>query len=508
MKRKILTILFFLAIFLLLLASFSLNWTGDNFGGVGFDEIMFHLHMPMKGVNQSYVQSYVQKALLPAIGIVIEIIFAILLIKAFLGTKLKAKMEKSRRIRFIACIAIILIWTGAVSFRAQNWFSFFDYVKSIVQKSNLIEEEYVSPKKVAMSFPEKKRNLIYLYIESGETSAQDVANGGIMNVNYIPELTEIAKNNISFSHSELLEGAAVAPLCGWTIAGMVAETAGVPMKLYSTHTSKVNNSMNQYATFMPGVTSLGEILEKEGYHNYFMAGSDFDFGGRYDYTTQHGHYEIFDYNVAIEKGIIPKGYYVWWGFEDKYLFKWAKEEISRIAELEEPFNFSLLTVDTHSQDGYVCDLCKNEYGDQYGNVWRCASRQIAEFVEWCQAQPFYENTTIILCGDHCSMDRDFYGDKKYSTYAGESNRKVYNAILNSMAEPVKETGRMFTTMDMFPTTLAALGVEIEGNRLGLGVNLFSDEQTLSEKYGYDYLFAELSKMSSFYNRELMYPPRE
>lgn len=182
----------------------------------------------------------------------------------------------------------------------------------------------------------------------------------------------------------------LAPLCGWTIAGMVAEAAGVPMKLYSTHNSKTNNSMNQYKTFMPGLISLGEILEEQGYHNYFMAGSDFDFGGRYDYCTQYGNYEIFDYNVAIKKEIIPFGYYVWWGFEDQILFRWAKEELTKIAEKDEPFNFSLLTVDTHCQDGYVCDLCGNEYADQYANVWRCASKQIDEFLTWCKEQPFYD----------------------------------------------------------------------------------------------------------------------
>jgi phosphoglycerol transferase len=42
-------------------------------------------------------------------------------------------------------------------------------------------------------------------------------------------------------------------------------------------------------------------------------------------------------------------------------------------------------------------------------------------------------------------------------------------------------------MDMFPTTLAALGVEIEGDKLGIGVNLFSDKQTLAEKYGIETL---------------------
>ena len=339
MKRRILTILFFIALFLLLLASFSLNWTGDNFGGVGYDEIMFHLNMPLKGTGQSFIGSYIKKALFPAAGIVIELLIGVALVKAFLGESAKEKLSKIRKYNMVAGVLVIVIWTGAVSFRAQRWFGFFDYMKSIVQRSEFIEQEYVSPKNVAITFPEQKRNLIYIFVESGETSTQDAANGGLLNTNYIPELTEIAKNNISFSQSDLLEGAAVAPLCGWTIAGMVAETAGVPMKLYSVHTPKTNNSMNQYASFMPGLTSLGQILEEQGYKNYFMAGSDFDFGGRYNYCTQHGNYEILDYNVAKQTGVIPENYQVWWGFEDQKLFAWAKEELMEISQNEEPFKF-------------------------------------------------------------------------------------------------------------------------------------------------------------------------
>lgn len=40
-------------------------------------------------------------------------------------------------------------------------------------------------------------------------------------------------------------------------------------------------------------------------------------------------------------------------------------------------------------------------------------------------------------------------------------------------------------MDLFPTMLASLGVQIEGNRLGLGTNLFSDKKTLMKELGGD-----------------------
>ena len=64
--------------------------------------------------------------------------------------------------------------------------------------------------------------------------------------------------------------------------------------------------------------------------------------------------------------------------------------------------------------------------------------------------------------------------------------------------------RKFSTMDMFPTILDSIGIKIEGNRLGLGTNLFSEEKTLAELYGYDYLFQELKKKSNFYNKKLLF----
>ena len=59
--------------------------------------------------------------------------------------------------------------------------------------------------------------------------------------------------------------------------------------------------------------------------------------------------------------------------------------------------------------------------------------------------------------------------------------------------PVNSVNREFNTMDMFPTTLASLGVNIEGNYLGLGVNLFSDQPTISEQYGRDMVNKELQR---------------
>ena len=76
------------------------------------------------------------------------------------------------------------------------------------------------------------------------------------------------------------------------------------------------------------------------------------------------------------------------------------------------------------------------------------------------------------------MDADFCKavDKAY-------DRRVYMSIINGAATPENDVMRQYSTLDLFPTTLAAMGVEIEGDRLGLGTNLYSSKPTLLEEYG-------------------------
>ena len=66
---------------------------------------------------------------------------------------------------------------------------------------NFYEKEYVNPAKVKMTFPKEKKNLIYIFMESMESSYADKEDGGTMDDNYIPNLTKLAKENINFSRA-------------------------------------------------------------------------------------------------------------------------------------------------------------------------------------------------------------------------------------------------------------------------------------------------------------------
>ena len=226
-----------------------------------------------------------------------------------------------------------------------------------------------------------------------------------------------------------------------------------------------------------------------------MVGSDVRFGGRKVYFEQHDMDEIYDIYTARKDGIIPNNYFVWWGMEDLHLFRYAKEKVAELAQRAEPFAFTMLTVDTHHVGGYQCELCEeSNSGESYDQSISCSSRQVAEFVKWIQTQPFYENTSIIIVGDHESMDNGYFQRMVEEDY----QRLLYNCFINTPVEAKKATNRHFAAVDLFPTTLAAIGCTIDGERLGLGTNLFSGVKTLTELHGFERFNEELAKASTYY----------
>ena len=378
---------------------------------------------------------------------------------------------------------------------ANNKTNLSKYIEDQYSNSIIIEKEYIDVSDTKLEFPEKKRNLIYIYLESMEATFFSKENGGAYDESIIPELEQIATDNTSFSGSDKFAGLYSLPGSGWTVGAIVAQSTGLPLKLPID-----GNSYGEYDSFLPGATSIGQILQKQGYNQMLMIGSKAEFGGRKNFYKQHGEYQIFDFNTAVEEGKKQKEDFVFWGFPDRDLFEYAKEKLTILSQEEQPFNFTMLTVDTHHIDGYPCEDCEKRFDLQYYNVIACSSKKVAEFVEWVQEQDFYDNTTIVICGDHPSMQPHTFDEIVNNGY----NRTVYNAIINSAVETANKKDKYCSTMDMFPTTLASLGVKIDGDRLGLGTNLFSDKETLMAKYDLDYLSEELFKNSTFYNIKFVY----
>ncbi|MEG0720834.1 MAG: LTA synthase family protein [Lachnospiraceae bacterium] len=466
---------------LMVLLSNAAAWVVDTWGLLSMDEIIFHLKVPLEGTSSDVIWDFVERCIPPT---VLLLLFIMVVLSAIHSDR------KHQSIFLLVISAVSAVFLGISLSQVWQELDIGKYMKEQTQVSPFIDKNYQDPRKVAISFPEQKRNLIYIYLESMESTYVDEIEGGAYEDNYIPELTQLAQENIQFSNGEAMGGGYAATGATWTMGGMFAQNAGLPLKLEID-----GNEMSSQDIFMPDIVGLGDILEEQGYKQVLMLGSDAVFGGRKNYFEHHGNYEMWDLYTAKELGKIPPDYVQWWGYEDAKLFPYAQEKLTELAANDEPFNFTMLTADTHFEDGYVCPQCQDKFpGNQYANVMACSSHQVAEFIAWIQQQPFYENTTIVISGDHLTMDSDFCED-----IGKDYERTVYNAFINSAVSTEHTKNREFTTMDMFPSTLASMGVDIEGNRLALGTNLFSEEKTLTEEVGIQKENRELNKKSLFYN---------
>lgn len=475
------TIVLLLIMFLISSVGFALmytsRWALGYFGLSCFEQVVFHMKVPLEGANTEFLGHWLKKCVLR--GVFLGVIFA-----------LPCHFTTYRALYPIIVIGLFIVCIAYGMVKAK----IAGYIADFFRKTDLYEKYYADGKAVAVTFPEKKRNLILLYVESMETTYTSKENGGNYHADLLKEITDLAKEHLNFSHQEALGGAHCISGTGWTTGGLVSQSAGIPLCIPFSLPN-----FSEKTEFMPGSYSLGDILKDAGYEQEYLIGSDAVFGGRKFFYDKHGAYHIFDLDEAKRLGKIPQDYHEFWGYEDEKLFTFAKEEATKLSQTGKPFNLTILTVDTHHPDGYVDQDYKNEYPEQLSNIIRGNARRVGDFVAWLKEQPFYEDTTIVIAGDHLSMAEEYIRD----TYDNHYNRTMLNVFINAVPQPGQTKNRQFTGFDMYPTIISALGAKIPGDRLGLGVDLFSDTKTIAEEHTVEWLNKEIRKQSRYYKQYIV-----
>ncbi len=482
-QKKIYTALNIVSVVLTALGTAAFTgtlWGQDQFEGVEPDQMIINLFSPTEGTNPEVMESLWK-------GPVLQTVTVTFFFALFALSRRVLKMKRTEKEicifpivlrRVISGVLSLAIFIGGVAFGVKE-FQLQQLYSMYTTESDFIEVNFADPREVKLQFPDKKRNLIHIYLESMENTFLSKKQGGYLQENLMKPLTDLAKEGISFSHRKKgFGGPVIATGSTWSVASMINMHSGLPMKVPTG-----GNDYGSQDNFLPGAVMLGDILESQGYEQSLMFGASAKFGGLNFMYESHGDYNILDYDGVKEKGWIPEDYKVWWGYEDDKLYEFAKRELTRLHETGKPFNFVMETADTHCQDGYVGPNTPTPRDSQYANVIAYSASEVTKFVRWIQKQPFYENTTIVLIGDHLSMDKKFFKDMDENYL-----RTTFNLILNPAGDlldiPKSRTqNRWYFNGDMFPTILASIGVKIEGEKLGLGTNLFSGEPTLFEMHG-------------------------
>ena len=387
-KRYVVIIISVILILLTCLFFFSGFYLQSNFANVSFEQILFNLAQPLGNADKKIVMKGIFWC------VVLPIISTVLLFWGLYKTVFTTQNNK----KILISTIIVVLCFSLSSFYLFKASKIGPYLTAQQGSGTIYQDYYVDPKTVHFSFPEQKRNLIYIYMESMEQTYDDINNGGDFEKSLIPNLSRLRKEGINFgAGSSFMASGAM----GWTMGSLVAQTAGINIKSF-----RAQDDFDPNATVIPGAYALGNILEDNGYTNMFLLGSDANYSSRSTYFKSHGDYDIKDVYWAKNHGLISQEYWENWGFEDKKLFDYAKNILSDLKN-KQPFNLTILTADTHFYDGYLCPDCEQTEDSQYSNVIRCSDKRVYSFVKWCETQEWYPNTTIILVGDHLTMDDEW-----------------------------------------------------------------------------------------------------
>ncbi len=464
------------------------------FPGLDVDQLFFTLFAPAIGMsNAIFNASIIMLILFPTIAVVLNLIFHKLGLKIAFHFSIKVQEVLPITIRkklipslILAAFALLVVFIR---------FPIIEFIKrELAPYSSFYETYYIDPKGVNFKFPEKKKNLIFIYVESME--AEGVGNI-LKGVDLIPELGKLAKENLSFSHNDGIGGPLQVPGTNNSISSCCNTHVGLPLIMW------VYGDFNRYSNkLFSGAYGLGNILSNGGgYITSYVVGSVKGSFGMDTFFESHG-FPLKGLEYWYQIGKVPNDYYVQFGVEDKKLVEYAKEEILTLAKQNKPFAFSMFFEDTHFPNGYVCEECEKKHVRSIHNVYECTSRRVGRFVQWIKEQAFYEDTLIVILGDHLYSGDDLYGDERSGLYLNH-NRHAYNVFINTKDYSKFSKNRSYCTFDYFPTIIDLLDIEYDAPGLGIGRSLVKGGKTLLEELGEEKMASEMVKKNKLYRKLLV-----
>lgn len=466
-----LTATILLAFFVIDLRS-SLLWAAKTFPVTDANAVILTLEMPFDTFAYSMVRKYL------ASTIPYSLITAILL------TVLLYTLLSSFKRRLLP-ITIYFMATVGMFIHDIPIMDYIYILNGEAEKAStyspFFEQNYIHPDSVKITPPDQKRNLILIYLESMENSFSELG--------LTPEITELAKENINFGKTgDHIGGGYDAIGSNHTFGATATRTMGVPLvTLY--------NTTPAYKRYK----SLYKILDEQKYHQIFFQGNFGLFEQFEDFFIEQSVKEIYGPDDLIERLNLNREEIIqrhgMKTVQDKDAFIFAEQILDTISE---PFTLTFFTIDTHSPNGiYDPDCIKASDESKEDEILkataRCVSMHLGKFLDFVKTKPYYQNTSIIITGDHL-----FMGDR---VVKNNPDRKWIDIFINAAKTPSKGEKRLFTDIDMNPTILSAMGFSIEGDRLGLGTDLFSEKNTLFEDLGADSLNKEIKKLAGHYSYE-------
>lgn len=484
--KKLLYVPLKLFVYFLLASSLSLLfWIERNFGIPSVDQLLYHVihagRMPFTA-DQQLVRSFAAWVIAAPLLAAMVLAWA----DAGLSRRLQKKPADGNSVWRHAWRWRVPTLLAATASFLMSEVSAFSYLADQRSGSDYFADHYIPPATVTVA-PQQPKNLVLIYLESMETTYSDAELFGRDLVGPLNELP-----GMSFTDFQQVPGT------GWTMGGIVGSQCGVPLKnvFLSTRDWKaygpsygINEIGGMLARFLPGAICLSDILQRHGYTNVFVGGASLDFAGKGTFLRNHAYTEVYGREELLAEGVEPilNGS----GFYDDAVFAFAKEKLQQLRATNQPFNLTLLTMDTHGPDGFLSETCTAQGASEFVDIVACTAAQAAEFVRFIIDNGYLTDTRVVILGDHLAMRNPLTG-----TLEQASQRAIFNRFIGD-ALPAKNR-ETIVHFDLMPTILDFIGLHIDGGQLGLGHTAIGPLPAAAPADRLAQLQAELPKRSRAY----------
>jgi phosphoglycerol transferase len=283
------------------------------------------------------------------------------------------------------------------------------------------------------------KNLLLIYLEGLENIYTDES----LFPGLTPNLARLSKQGQRLSNVSQTLGT------GWTIAGISASHCGTPLLYYA----EVNGNEVDFSNFLANVRCTGDLLKAAGYQQTYMGGADIAFANKGTFLSRHGYDRVLGRNELGPLLADPEKM-GGWGLYDEDLLQLAVTEFDRLAQQQQPFALTLLTVDTHHPVGEPSPSC-TPYGEIDNSILHavhCSDQLIGKFMDSIQAHPAYADTVVILMSDHLGMR-----NAAFELFPPDYPRKLFFLALNH-ERPILEPDEV-SHMDIAATLPSLLEME-------------------------------------------------
>lgn len=417
-------------------------WIRVRFGVVSFDQIVTNLPIGAgKGIGNN---SLAGEVVLWCIALPVALVAALAL-----GARRFRPAGATRPVKLIPAASLLVGFSVFLTVAGVPEFA----VARLTETS--IASWYVQP--AVTGIPAKPRNLITIYLESGENTYGDADVVGRDLLANLDAATGDGWEN--YQGLNQYEGG------GWTMAGLVGTQCGIPLKsLIATEGLDFNKMGEEVAHYLPGTTCLGDVLSGQGYRSVFVGGADDDFAGKKTFLSDHGYDQVLglsDWKHSDPKDYISKE----WGLADSRTLAHAADVLDELHAGSQPFNLTVLTLDTHEPPGIFPD-CEDGDAVPMATAINCSMKAVGTVLRHAERAGYLDDTAVVVMGDHLKGTGD--QDAFHDALRAHQHRTIIFRLWSP--DGMRPSRDQVDQLSVLPTTLELLGFGLDGGRAGVGVS--------------------------------------